>query len=85
MVVKEQKKKAQHGDCNMRYANPSYPCSKHQRRFPLLESNEIESRHPQDEASCHQHLVNRPVKERTMFHFSIPKNEKDAILDAKAH
>lgn len=29
---------------------PSYPCSMYPRRFLLLESNEIELEHPQDEA-----------------------------------
>lgn len=77
MVVKEHKASRQDVLYNMRSDNPSYPCSKCLRRFLLLENNGIELGHPQDEASCHQHQANRPIKERTMFNFSIPKNEKD--------
>jgi len=63
--------------CYMHSDNPSYPCSKCLHRFLLLENNGIELGHPQDEASCHQRQANRPIKEPTMFNFSIPKNEKD--------
>ena len=77
MVVKEHKASRQDVLYNMQSDNPSYPCSKCLHRFLLSENNGIELVHPQDEASCHQHQANRPIKERTMFNFSIPKNEKD--------
>ena len=83
MVVKEHNASRQDVLCNMQSDNPSYPCSKCLRRFLLLENNGIELRHPQDEASCHQHWENRPIKEPTMFNFVIPKNEKDVYYMPK--
>lgn len=52
----------------------------HQHIFLLLESNETELGHLQDEALYHQRQANRPenMKEK-VFNFSAQKNDKDAF------